>query len=277
MSQNSDLDTAIFLARGASAILMGHYKPNIATERKADNSIVTAADKEANRYIVSQLHRRYPLDSIVSEEDGGRHIIGSSDSTWFVDPCDGTSRFTQHNDEFAVHIGKTILGQPTLGVVHKPVGGKTYYGSAEKGAFVIYGKDTYPISVIGKKQNVMSCHSKLTLSIKGQELLERLKIEDVEITGSEGLRIMRFATGQASLYLGNITRRASTWDLCAPHAIAIAAGGIVEYVDGTPIIYSNTNKLNGMYCMATNLVDLTKIQTEIERVNTLYPQETWVK
>ncbi|MEK6857507.1 MAG: inositol monophosphatase family protein, partial [Nanoarchaeota archaeon] len=47
-----------------------------------------------------------------------------------------------------------------------------------------------------------------------------------------------------------ITERASmcsTWDVCAPHAIVEAAGGIVEFLDGTKIEYFGQGTLGKRY------------------------------
>ena len=62
-----------------------------ATEKTNVADVVTAADVSAESYVVEQLLRCRPHDSIVGEE-GAAHA-GTSGRTWVVDPVDGTWNF----------------------------------------------------------------------------------------------------------------------------------------------------------------------------------------
>lgn len=62
------------------------------TERKADGSPVTRADRAAEAILAQGLARAFPDDAIVGEE-GTRHP-GGSGRTWVIDPIDGTDAFT---------------------------------------------------------------------------------------------------------------------------------------------------------------------------------------
>lgn len=57
-------------------------------ERKADGSVVTAADREAERCLAEGLERAFPDDGLVGEE--GVNKPGRSGRTWVLDPIDGT-------------------------------------------------------------------------------------------------------------------------------------------------------------------------------------------
>ncbi|MGL5918932.1 MAG: 3'(2'),5'-bisphosphate nucleotidase CysQ family protein, partial [Bacteroidales bacterium] len=89
-------------------------------ERKADNSPLTIADKNANERIVALLARtELP---VLSEE--GRMIPFEErkawDKLWIVDPLDGTKEFIKQNGEFTVNIALVEKGTPVLGVIYVP-------------------------------------------------------------------------------------------------------------------------------------------------------------
>ena len=111
------------IARGAGEIVMRHYAAPIPTTRKSSRiDIVTAADTEAEAYIVRELVRRFPDHHIIGEEGGGQ---GAPEATaafqWFVDPIDGTVNFASKLPYFCVSIAlATPDRQPLLGVIYDP-------------------------------------------------------------------------------------------------------------------------------------------------------------
>src|SRR5262245_9459514 len=82
---------AVSLARSAGQITNRYFKSSFQTERKADRSFVTEADRKAERHIREAIANTFPQDSILGEEEGERS--GSSDRRWIVDPIDGTYSF----------------------------------------------------------------------------------------------------------------------------------------------------------------------------------------
>ena len=103
--------------------MLRHFAAPIPTARKSSRiDIVTAADTEAEAWIVGELRRRFPDHHIVGEEGGGQGApAASAPYHWFVDPIDGTVNFASKLPHFCTSIALTTPDrQPLLGVIHDP-------------------------------------------------------------------------------------------------------------------------------------------------------------
>lgn len=112
------LEFAVRLAREAGEITLHHFQGTFAVDRKADNSPVTTADREAERHLRASIERDFPDDSILGEEEGEK--LGTSNRRWIIDPIDGTYSFVHGVPLYAVLIGLVIDDQPLAGVVNLP-------------------------------------------------------------------------------------------------------------------------------------------------------------
>ena len=133
---SDELESAKELATAAGAILLRHFAQKTAVRWKGKGNPVTDADQEASRFIVDSLHRRFPLDGILSEEEADNPDRLTKSRVWIVDPMDGTAEFVAGLSEFAVMIGLAVDGRPTVGIVYLPVEKKLYYAESGRGAFV---------------------------------------------------------------------------------------------------------------------------------------------
>jgi myo-inositol-1(or 4)-monophosphatase len=125
------------IARGAGDIILRHFAAPIPTSVKDTRSdIVTAADTEAEAYIVRELLARFPDHHIVGEESGGQGSpAGTAPYQWFVDPIDGTVNFAAKLPHFCTSIAlATRDRQPLLGVVFDPTRGELFTAIAGQGA-----------------------------------------------------------------------------------------------------------------------------------------------
>ncbi len=112
------LDFAVALARQAGEITNRYFKGSFAAERKADNSFVTVADREAEKYLRTQIERAFPEDAILGEEEGEK--LGRSNRRWILDPIDGTYSFVRGVPLYGVLIGLELDSEAVLGVVNLP-------------------------------------------------------------------------------------------------------------------------------------------------------------
>lgn len=112
------LDFAVGMTRGAGEITLNYFRRGVATDRKADGSFVTAADREAEKFLRAEILRRFPDDAILGEEEG--ESAGRSGRRWIVDPIDGTYAFVHGVPLYGVLIGLEIGDEPSLGVVNMP-------------------------------------------------------------------------------------------------------------------------------------------------------------
>lgn len=116
------------LADAARAEIRPRFQQKIATERKADISPVTEADRAAERAIRAVLAAERPYDSVIGEEYG--HKPGTSGLTWVIDPIDGTKAFMTGRATFVTLIALLDGDRPVLGVIDQSITGDRWVGVA---------------------------------------------------------------------------------------------------------------------------------------------------
>lgn len=103
------------LAREAG--LMAHRAfGTSATSLKGRHDVVTAMDREVERFIRGAIAQRYPDDAIIGEEEGGAR----GEHLWLIDPIDGTANYARGIPHYCVSIGYLERGVPTIGAIHDP-------------------------------------------------------------------------------------------------------------------------------------------------------------
>ena len=125
------------ISRAAGDIIMRHFAAPIPTTSKTSRiDIVTAADTEAEHYIVGELRTRFPGHHIVGEEGGGQGASAlSAPYHWFVDPIDGTVSFASKLSHFCTSIAlATPDRQPLLGVIYDPTRRELFTAVCGEGA-----------------------------------------------------------------------------------------------------------------------------------------------
>jgi myo-inositol-1(or 4)-monophosphatase len=107
----------------------------ISVRRKFDypGSIVTNADREAEKLILDRIRKSRIKCSIISEEAGILNY-GSRNVVWAVDPLDGTFNYVKGIPHFAVSIGALINRKTILGVIHNPTLDEMYTAIRGRGA-----------------------------------------------------------------------------------------------------------------------------------------------
>lgn len=97
------IDTAVSAAHAGAAILQAysHRRGDLVIDHKAQNDLVSQADREAEEAIISVLRERTPDFGIVAEETGGRP---EGKATWCIDPLDGTTNYLHGIPHYAVSI-----------------------------------------------------------------------------------------------------------------------------------------------------------------------------
>lgn len=137
MELAATLSEVVTIARGAGDIALRHYAAPIPTSVKTSRiDIVTAADTEAEAYIVGELRRRFPAHHIVGEEGGGQGAAeNGAPFHWFVDPIDGTVNFASKLPHFCTSIALTTPArEPLLGVIFDPTRGELFTAIRGAGA-----------------------------------------------------------------------------------------------------------------------------------------------
>jgi myo-inositol-1(or 4)-monophosphatase len=130
----SYLETALEIAREASALLRDFAGRHIGFELKGEHDLVTAADRASERLIVDRLRANFPSHSIVAEEGGGHE--GSSEFRWYVDPLDGTTNFAHGFPVYNVTLALEQAGELVAGVIADPTRNEIFTAERGEGAFL---------------------------------------------------------------------------------------------------------------------------------------------
>lgn len=250
------LETAIKAAKEAEKIIMKYFQETLEIERKADRTMVTIADKEAEAKIREVILADFPDHEILGEEAGA--IGDKGEYIWIVDPIDGTTNFHSHVPIFATSIALYQKGEAVLAVINLPTWGKMITAEKGKGAFV--GGKRLAVS----KQESLE-YSTIALGY-GPDLKRREEIGAVFqklITQTRTGRIYGSKVAQGALVaLGEIeafvSDGGSKWDFAATGLAIREAGGKITDFAG------NDWNLDSNHFLATNslihqpLLDLTR-------------------
>ena len=116
------LDTAVALLREAGDRTLRWFRaPDLQVVRKDDGTPVTAADRDAERFLRERLAEAFPGDGVLGEEEAP--TASTTGRRWILDPIDGTKAFTcgvplysnllALEDEHGIAIG--VVNLPALG------------------------------------------------------------------------------------------------------------------------------------------------------------------
>ncbi len=231
------LDVARPLALQAAARLMELRLSPLLKERKADRSIVTNADREADEIIRGGLRRAFPDHAILTEESG---LDGDcrAEYVWVVDPLDGTKAYVHGRAGFSVMIGLLKKGLPYAGVVADPWEGHVFEATRGEGAFHhLEGKCSH-LEVSSRA--TLSSMPVITSTGFPRELAEAVqnRIQAgpwLEPVNSVGIKVGLLVRQFADIYINH--HAVHYWDTCAPQIILEEAGGLFTFLDGSPLIY----------------------------------------
>ncbi|MCH8275786.1 MAG: histidinol-phosphatase [Armatimonadetes bacterium] len=216
-----ELRFALEIAEEAGRLVLRYFQEDTPVERKADDSPVTQADREAETLIRDRLEKRFPSHSFLGEETGRRDT--GSELEWVVDPIDGTKSFIYGVPLFGGLIGLRRAGEPVLGVAHFPALGDTFWAETGLGAF--RNGERIRVSKVARLEDALIvCGSHAAFierrRVRGMNRLARRAF--ASRTWGDAYGYCMLAEGRAEIMLDPV---ANPWDLCAPMPIVKEAGG----------------------------------------------------
>ncbi len=116
------------LATAAGEAALSHFRKPLEVERKADQSPVTIADREAETAMRALIAEAYPDHGVIGEEFGPERA--GADYVWVLDPIDGTRRFVSGHVQFGTLVALLSGGVPVLGLIDMPAMGERWIGAA---------------------------------------------------------------------------------------------------------------------------------------------------
>jgi 3'(2'), 5'-bisphosphate nucleotidase len=233
----------------AGEIVLSHYEAGTEARKKADQSPVTAADEEAEQFILARLRALAPGVPMIAEEEAAAGRIQTIGERFFlVDPLDGTKEFISRNGEFTVNIAEIVNGKPVRGVVYAPAQDRLFVGEIDSGAFEIATKphvlpDFGAVRRIAArkpaKDGLVAVASRSHRDHLTEEYLAAYPVKEF-VTAGSSLKLCLVAAGEADIYPRH--GRTMEWDIAAGHAVLAAAGGQVTTIDGRPFVYGKTEE-----------------------------------
>ncbi|MFK7943433.1 MAG: 3'(2'),5'-bisphosphate nucleotidase CysQ [Paracoccaceae bacterium] len=129
-------DTRLLLDAAVTAgeIAMKHFRTDVETFRKGDDSPVTAADLEINEMLAARLPQSRPGYGWLSEETEDSAARLSADHVFIIDPIDGTRSFIAGEEGFSIAMAVARRGRVTSAVVHLPAREETFAATLGAGA-----------------------------------------------------------------------------------------------------------------------------------------------
>jgi 3'(2'), 5'-bisphosphate nucleotidase len=219
----SDADLAAHLAEVAGRILVDVRESGIFSPK----ALGKAGDQTANQFLCHALREVRGEDGLLSEEEKDNADRLAKSRVWIVDPVDGTREYGEARADWAVHVGMAIDGQPVIGAVALPgLDGGTVLRSDQ------------PREVPPAPEKLRMVVSRTRPAAEAVAVAQALDAELVPM-GSAGAKAMAVILGQADIYLHSGGQY--EWDSMAPAAVALAHGLHCSRIDGSPLIYNQSD------------------------------------
>lgn len=230
----TDLQLAQRAAIVGAAVALPHFAAlaDLPRERKADGSVVTAADRAVESAIREVLVAARPRDAILGEEQG--QTGDDAHRRWIVDPIDGTALFVSGDDRWLILIALEEHGEIVTGVAAHPAQGSVWWASRGGGAFegrIIGGRVVAEtrIGVAGEAGTPAGSRLSVVPEDWGQDLVAPL----TALTPPRPWTVhpaLLVARGERDLA---VQTGGEIWDFAATSLIVTEAGGSYSGVTGS--------------------------------------------
>ena len=227
---------AIDIVLEAGKITNSYFKKNLIIENKEKTVFnpVTIADKSTEKKIRELLEKLYPDDGIVGEEYGKKK--GSSDFTWIIDPIDGTKAFISGIPTWGILLSLVRNNEPVLGVIYQPFTGELFWGgfgqSFKQMKLKKGNRQTLNVRKCEDISNAIVATSSPIISSQLFQigLAKIMKLSKLDRYGLDCYAYAMLADGNIDAV---IEFGLQEYDVRAPEAIVLSAGGIISNLDGS--------------------------------------------
>ncbi|HUC32109.1 MAG TPA: 3'(2'),5'-bisphosphate nucleotidase CysQ, partial [Ilumatobacteraceae bacterium] len=193
------------------------------------DELKATGDAASHELLMRRLAELRPDDRVLSEESAAKAAGSATGRVWIVDPLDGTREFGEPpRSDWAVHVALVVDGVPVVGAVALPGRDLTLATGTDLPAPVIPTDGARPRLLVSRTRP--AAHA--------QELAARIDAELVPL-GSAGAKAMAVVLGEADVYAHSGGQY--EWDSAAPVAVALAAGFHASRLDGTPLVYDQSD------------------------------------
>ena len=266
ITQASLLDALRPLCWGAADILRAYARgeqpphgfPRALSVDDGGEGPVSAADLAVNQWLLDGLKAAFPAAgwTLLSEETAKEQLTeGESlpaDWLWILDPLDGTRDFLQGTGEYAVHLALVHQQRPVVGVVLLPEVDELWIGVVGEGSWCEdrrQQRSEVRFSARAALSELTLVASRSHRDQRLEQLIEALQLGGSKAVGSVGCKVATILRGETDLYVSLSGKSApKDWDMAAPEAVLLAAGGAFTHADGRALLY-NTGDVRQAGCL----------------------------
>ena len=219
---------------------------------------VSAADLAVNEWLLEGLSGAFPDAgwTLLSEETAKEQLTDGetlpAEWLWILDPLDGTKDFLQGTGEYAVHLALVRGNRPVLGVVLLPEAGELWLGLVGDDAWCEdRGGTRSPVRFSERTElsDLLLVSSRSHRDDRLEKLIGELQLGGSKAVGSVGCKVATILRGETDLYISLSGRSApKDWDMAAPEAVLLAAGGRFTHADLGDLTY-NTGDVRQAGCL----------------------------
>ena len=236
------VNIAVSAARQASKVILQAVDnmDKVKATSKGPNDFVTNVDQKAEQIIIDTIKAAYPDHSILAEESGAQ--LGKDETTWIIDPLDGTTNFLYEFPHFAISIAVAEKGRIQHGVIYDPIRDELFTASRGRGA-----------SLNGRRMRVTdrkvlaNCLLGTGFPFRDADMIDTYvdtfkdfmtQCRDIRRAGSAALDLAYVAAGRID---GFWEFGLSKWDIAAGSLMIQEAGGIIDDMNGKQEYLENGN------------------------------------
>jgi histidinol-phosphatase len=234
------LELARRIAREAGQLTLQYFQQdNFQVQRKADDSPVTIADREAEQLLRRRISAAFPDDGIIGEEFGEQP--GTSGFRWILDPIDGTKSFISGVPFYGTMIGVEHERRSVAGVVFVPGLDECVYAAKGQGAWYVKGDATPTRARVSSRKSMADgtfVTSQIDTFTRRGSFAAYQRLEQaayITRTWGDCYGYLLVAVGRADVMVDPVM---NVWDAAAIQPILEEAGGTFTDWQGNPTIYS---------------------------------------
>ena len=220
-------------------------------EVKADDTLVTDADRNIEKMLRNRLSVLAPSWSFLGEEGG---LVGDADAPcWVIDPIDGTTNYARDIPLWCISVGVVQNGRPVFGMIAVPEIGEILWAVEGQGAYHIKNGQTKRLRVRDhlplQQEDLLASNTTVERVLDFSQVPCRLRN-----FGALAYHLTVLARG---CIVGNIAHYHKIYDVAAGLCICFEAGCEARYLDGTQwqAIVSSESETQPMFCAAPATLD----------------------
>ncbi len=244
-------EAAVEFARAGGDSTLNYFRKSFKLERKADQSPVTNADREAELVIRKKIRDNFPGHGIIGEEFGIENE--KSEVVWVLDPIDGTKSFIHGIPFYTTLIGVLVNNRPKAGVIYAPAMGEMVSAVTGSGCFLnnepVKARECNDLSEATFLTTDVTSFEKYGFNNAMTELISRTRLHR---TWGDAYGHMMVATGRADIMVDAVL---NLWDAAALLPIVTEAGASYSDLNGNISIESG----NALSCNKALLNDILNI------------------